>query len=712
MEMNTLKTVSRRLSIRLKILSTACCAWFAASAVAGADGSPAAEWLAAQVDAHSGRLYVYADYSDSRNAFTQRGVMGEGRVDDPVMDEACAEAYAGITSVRVHVPLAANSWSGYYFGNGFLEAGGAPGFNWGDVRAGMDLRGARKLVFHARAESGRGARVNFFVGGVGSGKRYPDSGRKETGYVVLTDEWKRFEIDLAGVDLSYISGGFGWVANRTSNPDKNNIVFYLDEIYYEFTSPRPVPVFPASYAAVPLDREGYFINSVAYSYDVAMTTLALSYAGKTEQAYRVADGLLFALYHDRKFAAPARGLRNGYSAGDPTSFPGWVSASGKSPFAKLTGFFDVASQVWFEDYYSDSYSTGNNAWAILAFLEVWRQSKKTEYLEAACAVADYIVTLKDNANGGFKGGWEGFDDSQQKAGYISTEHCIDIYSAFSQLACELEKSGHTPSGGHNAAFYRENAAYARTFVMRMYDSAGGFFYTGTKPDGKTVNRDVYPLDVNTWGLLAFYNDPAIDVRKILSAIEERFAVEGGLYDFNSDTDGTWWEGSLQKIVAEKVTGNDAKYRAQLAVANAAAEADGSITAADRDGVSTGLWLEGVNPDGTPKGNEWKYNRRVHTGATAWLAIAQLGRNPLEPCVSQSGSVQPVAARMQALVRDGRLHVSGLGQNTPVKVYTASGGEVACIVSPTGAVTETFVCDLPARGVYIVTAGTESRKVIY
>jgi hypothetical protein len=591
-----------------------------------AGDSPAAEWLAAQVDEYSRKLYVYKDYSDSRNNFTQRGLMIYGNIDEPQMDEACPLAFSGITSIKVDVPLGIGCWSGYYFGNGMLDAGGQAQFNWGDSRAGMDLQGAGKLVFHARAEAGQTAKVNFFIGGNGSSKPFPDSERKETGYKKLTQDWQQFEISLSGADLSYISGGFGWVTNHDNNSDTEAITFYLDEIYYEFARPRSAPVFPASYEAVPLNRDGYFINSVAYSYDVAMTVIALTCAGKNEQACKVADGLLFALYHDRKFNTSERGVRNGYSAGNPESFPGWTSAFGKSPFAKLAGFFDINSQEWWEDYYSDSYSTGNNAWAMIAFLKVWQQSKKTAYLEAACLLADYIHTLKDEGNGGFKGGWEGFDDNQNKAGYISTEHCIDIYSAFSKLASELEKSNPT---GRNTQRYREDAAHAREFVMRMYDADQGLFYTGTKTDGSTVNKDVYPLDVNTWGLMAFHNDPAIDVSKMLSTIENRFAVNG-MYDFNDDRDGIWWEGSLQKIIVEKVAGNTTKYREQLTVANAAAEADGSITAADRDGVSTGIWLEGVGADGTPIGNEWKYNKRIHTGATAWLALAQLGVNPLDP----------------------------------------------------------------------------------
>ncbi|MDR1527716.1 MAG: hypothetical protein LBS46_08645 [Dysgonamonadaceae bacterium] len=684
----------------------------AACAATITDDSPAANWLAGQVDEYSRKLYVYKDYSDSRNAFTQRGVMTFGYIEDPQMDEAFPDAFSGITSIKVDVPLRAECWSGYYFGNGVLEAGGTPQFDWGDSpHAGMDLQGAEKLVFHARAENGQTAEVNFFIGGNGGDKAYSDSGWKETGYQTLTSDWQRFEIDLTGFDLSYISGGFGWVADYMNNWNKDKIIFYLDEIYYEFAAPRPDPVFPASYEAVPLDQEGYFINSVAYSYDVAMTILALSYAGKDEQACKVADGLLFALSNDRKFDVSERGVRNGYSAGNPVSPPGWVSASGQSPFAKLTGFFDIESQQWWEDYYSDSYSTGNNAWAIIAFLEVWRQSEETKYLEAACTIADYIYTLKDEINGGFKGGWEGFDDDQQNAAYISTEHCIDIYSAFSQLANELEKSNYILSGGRNAPFYRNEAAHARTFVMRMYDPEQGLFYTGTKSDGST-NKDVYPLDVNTWGLMAFHNDPAIDVSSILSTIESKFAVNG-MYDFNDDRDGVWWEGSLQKIIVEKVIGNVAKYEEQLAIANAAAEEDGSITAADHDGVTTGIWLEGANPDGTPKGNEWKYNKRIHTGATAWLALAQLGRNPLEPDEWGTGNiVLPITEQANAFVRDGRLYIAGLAQNTLVKVYSIAGREIIRSESFSGVETETFSCRLPARGAYIVTAGTERWKVVY
>lgn len=79
--------------------------------------SKAAQWLATQVDEYSKRVYVYSDYSDSKNAFTQRGFMGKG-AEDPVLDEASQMAYSGITSIQVTAPIRSGGWSGIVFANG------------------------------------------------------------------------------------------------------------------------------------------------------------------------------------------------------------------------------------------------------------------------------------------------------------------------------------------------------------------------------------------------------------------------------------------------------------------------------------------------------------------------------------------------------------------------------------------------------------------
>ena len=41
----------------------------------------------------------------------------------------------------------------------------------------------------------------------------------EFGPIELTDTWKQYTINLAGKDLSYISGGFNWVITSDLNPE-------------------------------------------------------------------------------------------------------------------------------------------------------------------------------------------------------------------------------------------------------------------------------------------------------------------------------------------------------------------------------------------------------------------------------------------------------------------------------------------------------------
>mgnify|MGYP001585473654 CR=1 FL=1 len=48
--------------------------------------------------------------------------------------------------------------------------------------------------------------------------------------MTLTKDWKDYEIDLTGLDLSYIIGGFVWAAKADDNPE--GAVFYLDDVAY------------------------------------------------------------------------------------------------------------------------------------------------------------------------------------------------------------------------------------------------------------------------------------------------------------------------------------------------------------------------------------------------------------------------------------------------------------------------------------------------
>lgn len=170
-------------------------------------------------------LVVYKD-KGYPNRFTPSGYMPNGeclKMDNGVT-EMCAE---GKTCVKVVYDIECSkksrNWAGIYWLN--------PADNWGDRKGGYNLTGAQKLTFWARGEKGDERIEEFKVGGVGRGMDYPDSDNAFIGPVLLTKEWKEYTIDLRGKDLTYISGGFAWVANTDGNPEE--CVFYLDDIEYK-----------------------------------------------------------------------------------------------------------------------------------------------------------------------------------------------------------------------------------------------------------------------------------------------------------------------------------------------------------------------------------------------------------------------------------------------------------------------------------------------
>lgn len=497
--------------------------------------STAARCLAARVAENDSLLYVYKDFADGLNHFTQKAWMGSDLSDIPPMNEH-AEGTVGVSGIMAELDLGRHSWGGYMFLNGTLAAGGSePACDFGDADAGLDLTGATRLTFYARGETGQET-VEFFAGGLGwqnglPGAPYPDSTDTiSAGNIALTAEWQQYEIDLTGADLSRLACGFGWVTNDVSNDGLDTVRFYLDDIRYEFGTPQPGPLFLASYAPAAPDSDEGLINSFAYLYDNAATAIALAAAGEQARAEQIADAIVYALENDR-------------------------------------------------------------------------------YLDAARALGGFILTLRDDSPG-FLAGYEGWEGEATAATYKSTEHNIDLIPAFAHLAALTE-------GGESEG-YLDASEEARAFVLTMYDEEAGCFYTGTGADGVTVNRDVLPLDCNTWALLAL-GDDFPDTDRVLAFIDKTMAVDGG-YDFNEDCDGVWFEGTAQAALCFRLAGDEARHAELLALMEEHQLPDGSLPAADRDGVTTGFVVSGTDIP-------WTYSHRGHVGATAWLAFAQLGHNP-------------------------------------------------------------------------------------
>jgi hypothetical protein len=168
-------------------------------------------------------VYVFKDAKQKDNKFIPSGWMGdysairmdENCTDNPKEGKNCLKfTYTG-------KPTQGANWAGVYFQS-------KPN-DWGtDETAGYDITGAKKLRFFARGDKG-GEIVEFKMGGI-NGPVTSDSDGASTGLITLSKDWQQYEIDTSALDLSFIIGGFCWVARGEDNPE--GLTIYLDEVAY------------------------------------------------------------------------------------------------------------------------------------------------------------------------------------------------------------------------------------------------------------------------------------------------------------------------------------------------------------------------------------------------------------------------------------------------------------------------------------------------
>lgn len=179
-------------------------------------------------------FYIYREFRSRENHFVPSGWMGDYgdiRFDDRWPADRTGRRAAGShgeTVIRISYSAKGaqnKGWAGIYWQN--------PANNWGSRPGGYNLNGAHKLVFKARGETGREIVDEFKVGGITGD--YADSGSTAIGPLTLAREWKEYEINLEGQELSSISGGFCWTLSREKNP--KGASFYLDDIRFEGGQP-------------------------------------------------------------------------------------------------------------------------------------------------------------------------------------------------------------------------------------------------------------------------------------------------------------------------------------------------------------------------------------------------------------------------------------------------------------------------------------------
>lgn len=330
------------------------------------------------------------------------------------------------------------------------------------------------------------------------------------------------------------------------------------------------------------------LKNVAFLYDNATTTLALTGCGDVGRAKPIGDAILAALERDRYWKDGR--LRNGYLAGpvkNPAQLGGWQEGG-----------------RWAEDGYQVGSDTGNMAWAMLALLGLHKAGAGDRYLGGALRIAAYVEKSFDPV--GFTGGTFGGEPKPQLNTWKSTEHNVDLTAAFSALA----RAAHNRHWGLRAQ-------QARSLVDMMWDSVCSCFAAGTGLDGKTPNR-LLALDAQLWPLLALpggikrYGTALRTVRKTMT-VDDGFA-------YSKSGGAVWTEGTAQAALLAALMDQPQEAKRLMAAVERNRAPDGSYFAADRD-TDTGFRLD------TDPGQARRYFRMPHLGALAWAAMAQRHFNP-------------------------------------------------------------------------------------
>lgn len=554
-------------------------------------------------------IYVYRDFGDTENHFTQKAKMaGQDASLVRDMDENWREKPDSDNScIRCSQVTAPGDWGGWLFLNGWLPEGEViPALNDGSMDGqGMDLSGAAALTFRARGENG-GEVVEFFTCGFGYdgewGNKtvpYPDSaGKQSRGFVTLGKEWREYSIDLSGADLSSIACGFGYVLSGDQSGSSES-VFYLDDIRFtgDFSGRD------AHYMLRSYDTDNIYIRNAAFSYDNALAAMAFLSAGCRAEAEELLDAFVYAVENDRYQSGR---VRNAYAAGDITSFPGWNDA------ARVPGWYDAVSGQWYEDRYQTGSNVGNTSYVALALLQYDALYSSGKYLETAAALMDWVIGSCSDGMPGFTGGYDGWPEGGADTTYVFTyksiEHNIDAYAAFRQLYLRTGEQR-----------YADAAESALTLIRTMYDENLEVFYTGTTDDGVTPSTGNIVLDAQVWACMALGDDFS-PYEASLETVAAMRIPDGGYPFCQANINGGWWaEGTAYTALMYRLRGEDDTADSVLEALSGIQLENGLFPAATVDNLSTGFDLF----DGSP----WLYGSAPHIAPTAWFVMAVNGFNP-------------------------------------------------------------------------------------
>lgn len=263
-----------------------------------------------------------------------------------------------------------------------------------------------------------------------------------------------------------------------------------------------------------------------------------------------------------------------------------------------------ADGSWHTAYYCTSKGVQETAkhvgpvlWVAMAVAYYEKKTGDTQYHAMGDKAVRWALQFQQ-ADGGLNGGLD-YDGSVLT--WASTEHNEDAYSAFTSFG------------------YPTDAGEVKTFLDNtVWDAANFRWYAGR-------NDPWDPMDVNPWGVSALGATGTRDYQRSLDYVMSHHrstqsqrvgakTVTVDAFDFDSDRDDIWFEGTGQMVLAFKIVGRtvDADY-------------------------FTGQLLKGQQSDGgvqySLKGTHngyWTMSKAKSVSATGWLIFAIEGANPFKP----------------------------------------------------------------------------------
>jgi hypothetical protein len=350
---------------------------------------------------------------------------------------------------------------------------------------------------------------------------------------------------------------------------------FLDQMMDRYAT-GPVPRLVQSFTGGPLGQQGF---TASETYDDALVIDAYLAAGRpaaTARAAVIAKGLLYVQANDPLHDGR---IRAAY-APTPLRSPADVTVSDPATLA------------------------GNMAWAGQALVRAYAVTGRKAYLTGAEAIGTWVQAhcYDTRGPGGYTGGETA---SGQPIEWKSTEHNIDLYALFRMLAAATRDPA-----------WSTRAAWARRFIVSMWNPAAHRFYVGTTTDGVTPNNAVLPEDVNSWSYLAL-RDPryAGSVGWDVANLTVSAGGFTGVSFCRAHRTGIWYEGTahLADALAFRGQAGDAARAAQYLAAIYHAQARGSGT--DRRGIIA------ASRNGLSDCDGGTSSASLHTGTTAWYILA-------------------------------------------------------------------------------------------